>query len=171
MSSVEEACSFQPDSLYIFRQGLFKSVDAKMKIATIGQAILQAARPCVILPPLQLWLCVQLHHHFASKYHIDTLHTHGFSYSYIEVTTYKHSAAVTSGTEIPNLTLGNFIQYAAGNVNDNIYTVFHRMRMIATVKPCPSRTRTIPRVTVRGEDIAAVGCVNIEHYMSEIDVL
>ncbi len=103
------------DSLYLFLQGLFKSVDAKMKIAT---AILQAARPCVILAPLQLG--VQLHHHFASEYLIDTLHTHGFSCSYIEVTTY---VAVTSETEIPNLTLGNFIQYAADNVDHNICTL------------------------------------------------
>ncbi len=51
MSSVEEACSFLPDLLYIFHQGLFTSVDAKMKIATIGQTILQAARPCVISAP------------------------------------------------------------------------------------------------------------------------
>ncbi len=80
-----------------------------MKIATIGQAILQAARPCVILSPLQLGLGVQLHHHFASKYLIDILHTHGFSCSYIEVTTYERRVAVTSRAEIPNLTLGNFI--------------------------------------------------------------
>ncbi len=104
------------------------------------------------------------------------MHTHGFSCSYIEVTTYEHSAAVTSGTEIPNLTLGNFIQYAADNVDHNIHTlyahnVFHRMGMIATVTPGTSNTRTRPRVTVTAEDIAAVGCVNIEHYMSEIDGL
>ncbi len=79
MSSAEETCSFLLDSLYIFLQGLFKNVDAKMMIATIGQAILQVARPCVILAPHQLGLGVQLHHHFASKYLIDTLHTHGLA--------------------------------------------------------------------------------------------
>ncbi len=141
-----------------------------MKIGTIGQAILQAARPCVILAQHQLGLGVQLHHHFASKFLIDTLHIHGFSCSYIEVTKY---VAVTSGTEIPILTLGNFIQYAADNVDHNIHThnVFHRMGMIATVTPGTSSTRTILRVTVTAEDIAAVGHVNIEHYMSECDGL
>ncbi len=107
----------------------------------------------MILAPHQLGLGIQLHHHFASKYLIDTLNTHGFSCSYIEVTTYECSAAVTSGTEIPNLTLSNFIQYAADNVDHNIFTlyghnVFHRMRMIATVTPGTSSTRTIPHVTV-----------------------
>ncbi len=161
------------DSLYIFLQGLFKSVDAKMKIATIGQSIFQAARPCVILAQHQLGFGVQLHLHFASKYLIDILNTHDFSCSYLEVTTY---VAVSSGKEISNLILGNFIQYAADNVDHNIrtldgYNVLHRRGMIATVKPGTSSTRTILLVTVKAEDIAAVGHVNIEHYMSECDSL
>ena len=39
-----------------------------MKIAAIGQAIMQAARPRVLLAPLQFGLGVQMHHHFASRF-------------------------------------------------------------------------------------------------------
>ncbi len=45
------------------------------------------------------------------------------------------------------------------------------MGMIATVTPGTSCTRTIPCITVTAEDIATVGGVNIEHYMSECDGL
>ena len=53
-----------------------------MKIAAIGQAIMQAARPRVLLAPLQFGLGVQMHHHFASRFLIDSLHKHGFCCSY-----------------------------------------------------------------------------------------
>ena len=35
----DEACSFLPDSLQIFLKPLFTSKDGKMKVASIGQAI------------------------------------------------------------------------------------------------------------------------------------
>ena len=42
----------------------------------------QAARPRVLLAPLQIGLYVQLHHHFASRFLIDSLHRLGFCCSY-----------------------------------------------------------------------------------------
>ncbi len=48
--------------------------DVSTKIASIGQVVMQATRPRVILTPLQLGLGVQLHHRFASRFLIDTLH-------------------------------------------------------------------------------------------------
>ena len=41
--------------------------------------------------------------------------------------------------------------------------------MIAEVTPATSRTGRIPRVSVTSEDIAAIGNVNIEHFISESD--
>ena len=49
-----------------------------MKIASIGQAIMQAAQPRVLLAPLQIGLGVQMHHYFGSRILIDSLHNHGF---------------------------------------------------------------------------------------------
>ena len=49
---------------------------AKLKIASIGQAIMQAARPRVLLAPLQFGLGVQMHHHFGSHFLIDRASTY-----------------------------------------------------------------------------------------------
>ena len=57
---------------------LFVGKDVQAKNSSIGQAIMQAARPKVLLVPLQIGLGVQLHHHYASRFLIDTLHKHGF---------------------------------------------------------------------------------------------
>ncbi len=76
------------------------------------QAIMQATRPRAILSPLQLGLGVQLHHHFASKFLIETLHKHGFSCSY-KVIKFERSAAVGSGIEVADPTPDTFIQYVS----------------------------------------------------------
>ena len=117
MASIDEACSFLPDSLQSFLKQLFTSTDGKMKIASLGQSIVQATRPRVIRAPLQLGLGIQLHHHFASKFLINTLHKHGFCCSYKEVATFERSAAVTQGTDLPNCTSEKCIQYVADNLH------------------------------------------------------
>ena len=172
LASINDATAFLPISLQIFLKGLFTSSQAETKTASIGQAIVQATRPRVILAPLQLGLGVQLHHLFGSRFLVDTLHKHGFCCSYGEVINFERSAAVNEGTDIPNLKQGAFVQYVADNVDHNIRTLdghntFHGMGMIAAVTPGTSRTGRIPRVTVTAEDVAAVGKVNIEHFISE----
>ena len=66
------------------------------------------------------------------------------------------------------------MQYVADNVDHNIRTLdghntFHGMGMIAAVKPATSRTGRIPHVPATAEDIAAIGKVNIEQFISESD--
>ena len=117
---------------------------------------------------------MQLHHHFASKFLIETLHKHGFCCSYKEVATYERSAAVTRGTDLPNCTSDKCIQYVADNVDHDIGTIdgkntFHGMGMIATVTPATSSNKTIPRVTVSEQDRAAVGRVNMQQFVSACD--
>lgn len=76
------------------------------KIASIGQAIMQAARPRVLLAPLQVGLGVQLHHHFASHFLIDSLHNYGFCCMLLvgqEVHHFERNAAISHGTDIPIL--------------------------------------------------------------------
>ena len=131
-------------------------------------------RPRVILALLQLGLGVQLHHHFGSRFLVDTLHKHGFFCSYTKVIKFERNAAVSEVTDIPNLEKGTFVQYVADNVDHNIRTLdghntFHGMGMIAIVTPGTSRTGQIPRVSVTAEDVAAVGKVNIEQFISESD--
>ena len=51
----------------------FSETNADIKMASVGQAIIQAARPRVLILPLEIGLAIQLHCHFASKFLIDTL--------------------------------------------------------------------------------------------------
>ena len=66
------------------------------------------------------------------------------------------------------------MQYVADNVDHNIRTLdghntFHGMGVIAAVTPATYRTGKIPRVSVTAENVAAIGKVNIEHFISESD--
>lgn len=122
-----------------FLEGIIMGKDVDLKRASIGQAIMQAARPRVLLAPLKIGLDVQLHHHFASRLLIDSLHRLGFCYSYQEVQTFEKNAAVTQGTGIPNDT-SEFVQYVADNVDHHLRTLdgndkFRGMGLIATVTP------------------------------------
>ena len=95
--------------------------DVDLKRASIGQAIMQAARPRVLLAPLQIGLGVQLHHHFASRLLIDSVHPLGFCFPYQDVKRFGKNAAVTQGTGIPNHT-SEFVQYVADNIDHNLRT-------------------------------------------------
>ena len=65
-----------------------------------------------MLAPLQIGLAVQMHHHFSSRFLIDSLHKHGFCSSYKEVQMFEKSAAVHHNTDIPDVSNNNFVQYA-----------------------------------------------------------
>ena len=78
ISSLDENCAFLPETLYLFLKTIFNNKkSAERKIASIGQAIIQAARPRVLIVPLQIGLAVQMHHHYGFKFLIDSLNSHG----------------------------------------------------------------------------------------------
>ena len=125
----------------------------------------------VLLAPLQFGLGVQLYHHFASWFLIDSLHHHGFCCSYQEVQQFEHNAAQSHGTDIPNLTT-EFVQYGADNVDHNICTLdghgtFHGMGMIAAVTPGTNSGHSILRAKVTSLDVAIVGRVKIRFHKEE----
>ena len=167
----DECINFLPQTLRSLLEGLIKGKGAQTKIASIGQAIMQAARPRVLLAPLQVGLGVQLHHHFASRFLIDSLHHHGFCCSYQEVHQFERSAALSYGTDIPNF-ISQFVQYVADNVDHNIRTLdgndtFHGMGMIAAVTPGTKKSNPILRKKVSSRDIAMVGQVPIKYHREE----
>lgn len=94
--------NFVPDSLHRFLSTIFAEANCELKIASIGQAIIQAARPRSIIAPLQLGLGIQLHHTFKSKFLIETLYKLGFSSSYPEVQKFRFCAASTVDEIVPN---------------------------------------------------------------------
>lgn len=165
------AMDFLPESLHTLLHFLFPGTNTSTKVASIGQAIIQATRPRVRLCPLQLGLGVQLHHHFASRFLIDSLNNHGFCSSYSEVQHFERSASVCQGTDIPNLTADRVVQYAADNVDHNTVTIdglntFHGMGMLATVTSGTKSNYHVPCVTVPTEDICSIGHVNIKYFIS-----
>ena len=86
---------------------MFAGKDSSMKIASIGQAIMQQVRPRTIIPPLQIGLAVQMRHQLnGSRFLNDCLHSHGFCSSYTEVKKYERSAAYHQGTDINGLEEG-----------------------------------------------------------------
>ncbi|XP_006825118.1 protection of telomeres protein 1-like [Saccoglossus kowalevskii] len=169
MESEEECLAFVPESLKCFLKEIF--VDIGVKLASIGQAIIQASHPRVLLAPLQIGLAVQLHHHFASRFLIDSLHRHGFCSSYLDTQRFGQNAAIYQGTDIPNFS-SEFVQYAADNVDHNIRTLdgndtFHGMGIIATVTPGTKQTNCIPRENVSPKDISTTGHIQIQFHVVE----
>ena len=72
IESPEAAIRILPDTLRLLLEELFVGTKTQAKVAAIGQALMQATRPRVMLAPLQFGLGVQLYHHFASWFLIDT---------------------------------------------------------------------------------------------------
>lgn len=117
---------------------MFAVQDTDVKLASIGHAIMQATLPRVLLAPLQRGLGVQMHHHFASRFLIDSLHAHGFSCSYSEVQEYERSAAVNHGNDLPAHDQNQHLQFVVDNVDHNIATLdgsgaFRGMGLIYTI--------------------------------------
>ena len=84
-SDAEQQVEFLPVSLKEFLHGILTE-DDNVKLASIGQTLMQAARPRLFLAPLQLGLAVQLHYHIASRFLIDTLNSLGYCASYNQLT-------------------------------------------------------------------------------------
>ena len=172
MSSIQSALDFVLDLLELFLRTLFVGKDVDLKVASIGQAIMQAVRPRVLLAPLHLGLGIQMHHHFGSKFLIDSLHTHGFCSSYATVLQYERNAAVAQGTDLPSHISDQFIQYVADNVDHNTRTLdgkgtFHGMGIIATITPGGRISKLVPKKDVSPEELAAAGEINICHYRNQ----
>lgn len=168
----EECLNFLPETLKLLLGGIIVGKNIGVKVASIGQAIMQAARPRVILAPLQVGLAVQLHHHFASRFIIDSLHQHGFCCSYKEVQRFEQNAAADQGTDIPSFT-SEFVQYAADNVDHNIRTLdgndtFHGMGIIAAVTPATKRHHPVPRERISPQDISTTGHIPIQFPKREV---
>ena len=68
IGSVEKKFEFVPITLCLFLRKMFVKKSNQTKIASVGQAIIQATRPRVIIAPLQIGLGVQMHHHFSCKF-------------------------------------------------------------------------------------------------------
>ena len=83
--SLCEQIQYLPPSLQNLLREIFKNKYGEMRVASLGQAIIQAARPRTVMAPLHLGLAVQVHHRFGSRVLVETLHRLGLCVPYNEV--------------------------------------------------------------------------------------
>lgn len=151
LSSLEENLNYVPDLLRTFLDRVLTGKSKDLKVATLGQCIVQMTRPRVVLAPIPFGMGVQMHHQYGSRFLIDSLNSHGLCVSYSEVLNFELSAACFKGTDIP--VAGHFGQYIADNVDHNLRTLdgrntVHAMGIIMTMTPgIPKRHGAIPRIT------------------------
>ena len=69
----QSALDYIPLSLRCLLENLFVGNDIRRKVASIGQSVVQVVRLRAVVAPLQLGLAVQLHHHFRSRFLLDSL--------------------------------------------------------------------------------------------------
>ena len=69
---------FLPESLKLFLISIISTSNSTLRIASLGQAIMQGSRPRGIQAPFQIGLGVQLHTKYASRNLLDSLHSMGF---------------------------------------------------------------------------------------------
>ena len=114
--------SWLPKLLKVFLEVLIKS---DLKQQSIGQSIVQTARPRSALLPIPFGLAVELDHVFGSKWLIEEFSQLGFCHSHREVTRFKQSAMATKDASDIAFSLppGTFSQYMADNVDHNICTL------------------------------------------------
>ena len=135
IGSLEKGRSWLPKLLLDFLKTLIKS-DTKQ--VSIGQCIVQAARPRSVIAPLLFGLGVEADPQTGHRWLVGELSRLGFSITSDEVTRYKQSVLQSDGVgnEIPDFNSGAFTQWVADNVDHNIATLdgkatFHGMGIIA----------------------------------------
>ena len=126
----------------------------ELKQNSIGQCIIQAARPRSVITPILFGLGIEMDHVFGSKWLINELAQLGFSITYDEVIRYKQSV-IQSENLLTAYPPDTFTQWVADNVDHNVATLdgrgtFHGMGIIAisTAKyhtPLKVQSRTISR--------------------------
>lgn len=139
ISDIERNKQWVPDHLLKL---LAIIIPSELRQSSIGQCILQSARPRSVIAPIPFGLGVELDHVFGSKWLITELYKLGFASSYDEVTTYKQCIIQTESPEsvLAEYFPGTFTQWVADNVDHNVGTLdgqntFHGMGIIAVSTP------------------------------------
>ncbi|KAK7111484.1 hypothetical protein V1264_011106 [Littorina saxatilis] len=162
---------YLPPSLVLFLKTLLhEKKEPDIKVAAIGQALAQAARPKILLAPLQVGLAVELHHLFGSKFIVEHVNKLGFCSSYAEVRRFEQCAAVSQGVDLYGTVPDSRIQFVADNVDHNIRTLdgtgtFHGMGIIASATPCQKQHNSIRRdQRVTNKSLMGVGSIPVRYF-------
>ncbi|GFN75910.1 hypothetical protein PoB_000241600 [Plakobranchus ocellatus] len=168
VGDLEENVNYLPASLILFPQTLMnKKNETKLKTA-----MMQAMRPNILIPPLQIGFGVQLHHFHGSRAIIDLLHSLGFCSSYHEVQCFEQCAASSQGTDLSGVSSDSVIQFVADNVDHNLRTLenlgtFHGMRIIGAATLSEKLSRLIRRDTsVTALQTSILGQITVHFFSS-----
>ena len=169
VNNIDTNKNWVPTSLQILLRFLIPS---ELKQVSIGQCIVQAARPRYIICPILFGLGVQLEKSFGSKWLVNNLNKLGFSISSDEVSRFKHSSVDASAVANNDLEhQNNFVQWVADNVDHNLVTItgrgtFHGMGVISASAMANIKMLTIKRLTVRKKaaDFAKDKGIPIHYY-------
>ncbi|VDI45290.1 Hypothetical predicted protein [Mytilus galloprovincialis] len=149
---------------------LSKSNDSSVKVASVGQAIIQASRPRTLIAPLQIALSGTNAPSLWIKIFIGHFEHSWFRFFYTEVQRFELNAAAAAhdrtNTQFGN---GTFVQYIADNVDHNLRTLdghgtFHGMGMIAAVTPGFRLDKAVPRLSPTLKEVSDLAKINIEYY-------
>jgi hypothetical protein len=164
---VNETSPVVPPLLHTFLSGIIPS---KLKQRSIGEAIVQAARPRSTLAPLLLGLSLDIDSQHGSESLIVQLSRLGFCLSYDETVRYKQSVMMVQNPEKPQQDAfpSAFTQWVGDNVDHNIRTLdglgtFHGMGVIAvsTAATRPSAVRDVPVVIPRLKHRLPASALNV----------
>ena len=168
---LQPSLQFIPDSLRLLLYSLFVG-DSSKKVASVGQAIVQGARPRAVVAPLQIALSVQMHHLYRSKFLVDSLSAMGFCSSYSEVLRFEKNAADAIAPDIFGTDINSqdsMLLFAADNVDHNLITIdgkgtFHGMGMVATMTPGTFISRIVPRNKTTDLKVVEFAKIDIMYY-------
>lgn len=168
----EAAIKFLPSSLNLLLRNIIVPKN-DLKVAAIGQSIVQSSRPRKVIAPLPLGIAVQMHYHYRSRHIIDTLHKLGFCVGYNEVLKFERNASTESEKLIQQqLHENSILHFVADNVDHNSCTLngentMHGMGIIACVTKGSFNVGSINRSTVSNEKIKSIANINILYYKEQ----
>ena len=172
IESLEKNIAFLPEALKTLLLLICPKARG-IKIAALGQALMQMTKPRSLIAPLQIGLGVQMHNQFSSRFLIDTLSSLGFCSSYTEVQRYEKNAAVTPASAASPDSC-QFVQYVADNVDHNVQTLdgsgtVHAMGMISVTTPAVDPVTVIPRGHPSAAEIRESGGIGVEYFSSNLN--
>ncbi|KAK6175982.1 hypothetical protein SNE40_014354 [Patella caerulea] len=136
LNDYDSLCEFLTPSLLKLLQTLMKN---DLKMVSIGHAIVQCVRPRSVISPIMFGLGAEMDLVFGSRWLNEELYALGFSVSYDEVQTFKHSILQDPTLNCLSAAEKCPTHYVADNADSNVSTLdgkgtFHGLGLIRITK-------------------------------------